>query len=50
MGAMRLMKSQLKILKTCVAISNIGKGKKGYVIIGIVESDQTAARIESLSA
>jgi hypothetical protein len=42
--------SFLKILKTCVAISNIGRGKKGYVLIGIVESDQTAARIESLFA
>jgi hypothetical protein len=40
--------SFLKILKTCAAISNIGKGKKGYILVGIVESDQTAARIESL--
>ncbi len=36
-----------KIMKTCAAISNIGKGHKGYVIVGIADDDQTAAKIES---
>lgn len=37
-----------KILKTSVAISNIGKGHKGYILIGIAESQATAARIEDI--
>jgi hypothetical protein len=37
-----------KILKTCVAISNGGRGRKGYIIVGVVESDATASRIEQL--
>jgi hypothetical protein len=37
-----------KILKTCVAISNIGRGRKGYVLIGVAETVATANRIETL--
>lgn len=37
-----------KILKTCVAISNIGQGRKGYILIGIAENIATANRIEGL--
>ena len=37
-----------KILKTCVAISNIGKGKKGYVLVGVADHLNTAMRIEEL--
>jgi RNAse (barnase) inhibitor barstar len=37
-----------KILKTCVAISNIGQSRKGYVLIGIAENIATANRIETL--
>ncbi len=40
-------KSFQKILKTCVAISNIGRGKKGYIIVGIADNDHTATRVES---
>jgi hypothetical protein len=38
----------VKIMNTCVTISNIGKKKRWYVLIGIVDSDYTAARIEIL--
>lgn len=37
-----------KIMKTCAAISNIGRGHKGYVIVGIVDSDATAAKLEEI--
>lgn len=37
-----------KILKTCVAIANIGRGHKGYVLVGVAETTQTATRIEAL--
>jgi hypothetical protein len=37
-----------KILKTCVAISNIAKGHKGYVLVGVAENEATALRIEEL--
>ena len=35
-----------KILKTLVGIANIGKNRIGYVIVGIAENAETAARIE----
>ncbi len=34
-----------KILETCAAIANIGKGHKGYVLVGVAENAQTAARV-----
>lgn len=37
-----------KILETCVAIANIGRGHKGYVIIGVAETAETASRVEAL--
>jgi hypothetical protein len=37
-----------KILTTCAAISNIGKGHKGYVIVGVAENSETALRVEEL--
>lgn len=36
-----------KIMKTCSAISNIAKGHKGYVVVGIADDDKTAAKLES---
>jgi hypothetical protein len=36
------------MMKTSVAIANVGRKKVGYIIIRIVENDQTAARIEAL--
>lgn len=40
--------SFIKILKTCVGISNIGDGKKGYVVIGVAEGEDTIRKIERL--
>ncbi|MGC4077490.1 MAG: DUF262 domain-containing protein [Rubrivivax sp.] len=37
-----------KILRTCVAISNLGKNHKGYVIVGVAETSATAAQIEKI--
>lgn len=37
-----------KILKTCVGISNIARGHKGYVLVGVAENTATAARVENL--
>jgi hypothetical protein len=37
-----------KILKTCVAVSNTGQGRKGYVLVGIAETAATVTRIEAL--
>lgn len=37
-----------KILETCTAISNIQKGHKGYVIVGVSDKAPTAARISDL--
>lgn len=35
-----------KVLKTCVAIANIGKGHTGYVLVGVAENAATAAKVE----
>ena len=37
-----------KILKTLVAISNLGPSKLGYVIVGVAENSETALRVEKL--
>lgn len=37
-----------KIMETCAAIANIGKGHKGYVLVGVAENAQTAARIQEV--
>lgn len=37
-----------KIMKTCVAISNIARGHKGYVLVGVAEMTATAARVEAV--
>lgn len=37
-----------KILETCVAISNIQKGHRGYVIVGVSDKPQTALRVKEL--
>jgi hypothetical protein len=37
-----------KILKACVAISNGGVGRKGYILIGVAETVATAKRVEEL--
>ncbi|WP_197062744.1 hypothetical protein [Bosea sp. UNC402CLCol] len=37
-----------KIMETCAAIANIGKGHKGYVLVGVAENAQTAARVEKI--
>jgi Protein of unknown function DUF262 len=37
-----------KILKTLVAISNIKKGVKGYVLVGIADKEQDSERIQDL--
>lgn len=34
-----------KIMETCAAIANIGKGHKGYVLVGVAENVGTAARV-----
>ncbi len=36
------------ILQTCVAINNIGRDAKGYILVGIAENKGTADRIEQL--
>ncbi|WP_218929481.1 hypothetical protein [Burkholderia sp. MSMB0856] len=37
-----------KIMETCAAIANIGKGHKGYVLVGVAENAQTAARVQEV--
>ncbi|WP_197723237.1 DUF262 domain-containing protein [Blastochloris tepida] len=37
-----------KIMETCAAIANIGKGHKGYVLVGVAENAQTAARVQEI--
>lgn len=37
-----------KILKTCAAISNISKGHRGYVLVGVAENVETATRVEEI--
>lgn len=37
-----------KIMETCAAIANIGKGHKGYVLVGVAENARTAARIHEV--
>lgn len=37
-----------KIIETCAAIANIGKGHKGYVLVGVAESAATAARVQEV--
>lgn len=37
-----------KIAETCVAIANIGKGQKGYVLVGVAENAKTAARVQDV--
>ena len=37
-----------KIMETCAAIGNIGKGHKGYVLVGVAENAQTAARVQEV--
>ncbi|MEP8913947.1 DUF262 domain-containing protein [Enterobacter mori] len=36
------------ILQTCVAINNISKSAKGYILVGIAETKATAERIQQL--
>ncbi|MEB6579769.1 DUF262 domain-containing protein [Enterobacter quasiroggenkampii] len=36
------------ILQTCVAINNMGKSAKGYILVGIAETKATAERIQQL--
>jgi hypothetical protein len=40
--------SFVKILKTLVGISNIRKGLKGYVLVGVADTDADATRIHQL--
>lgn len=37
-----------KIMETCAAIANIGKGHKGYVLVGVAENPKTAARVQTI--
>lgn len=37
-----------KIMETCAAIANIGKGHKGYVLVGVAENTKTAARVQEI--
>lgn len=37
-----------KIMETCAAIANIGKGHKGYVLVGVAENASTAARVQQV--
>ncbi len=37
-----------KILKTLVGIANLGRDRIGYVLVGVAETAETAARIEEL--
>jgi len=36
------------ILITCAAIANIGKGHKGYVIVGVADTAETGLRVEEM--
>lgn len=36
------------VMQTCVAINNIGRGAKGYILVGIAENEQTKNRIQEL--
>ena len=35
-------------METCAAIANIGKGHKGYVLVGVAENAQTATRVREV--
>lgn len=37
-----------KILQTCVGIANLSPDSKGYVIVGVADSENTAKRIEKI--
>lgn len=37
-----------KIMETCAAIANIGKGHKGYILVGVAENASTAARVQEV--
>ncbi|MGJ5087429.1 hypothetical protein ACQR06_18005 [Bradyrhizobium sp. HKCCYLRH1065] len=37
-----------KIMETCAAIANIGKGHRGYVLVGVAENVATAARVQEV--
>lgn len=37
-----------KIMETCAAIANIGKGHKGYVLVGVAENAKTATRVQEI--
>jgi hypothetical protein len=37
-----------KILKTCVGISNLKQGSRGYVIVGVAENKATAKRVSDM--
>lgn len=37
-----------KIIETCAAIANIGRGHRGYVLVGVAENATTAARVQEL--
>lgn len=37
-----------KIMETCAAIANIGKGHKGYVLVGVAENIETAQQVEKI--
>lgn len=37
-----------KIMETCAAIANIGKGHKGYILVGVAENAATAARVNDV--
>lgn len=37
-----------KILQTCAAISNISKGHRGYVLVGVAENHETAIRVKDI--
>lgn len=41
-------KSFDKIMETCAAIANIGKGHKGYVLVGVAENLQTSQRVSEI--
>ncbi|HIF4693981.1 TPA: hypothetical protein ACX13Y_003881 [Citrobacter koseri] len=37
-----------KIMETCAAIANIGRGYKGYVLVGVAENIKTATRVQEV--
>lgn len=37
-----------KILQTCVGISNLRRGAKGYVLVGVADSSRTAERVREV--